>query len=134
MKRSVKIIVGIIGGLIIVSVAYHIIVDWPCRTLRKLGFHYTKTGGWDSPSWDILLFSFFIDVKRSGIGPEIAGDCLKVKCRDVDGDGLPEFIIQSQIYKTYRTILKVDPKVGGYHVYSTKGLGVAYPEEGYNYL
>jgi len=104
-----------------------------CKRLQQYGFGYKKEKG-NSPSWDIITFYFYNDSGRnSGIGPEISGDRLKVTCDDVDNDGVDEFIIQSNLWKTYQTVLKVSPDSGKYHIQYNEGLNINYPIEGYYY-
>lgn len=103
-----------------------------CKKLRKHGFSYSFSGG-DSPTWDSIMFYFFKNTETTNLGPEISGSCLQVSCHDVDNDGFAEFIIQSQVTRTYKTILKVDIHSGKYHVLYTEGLKVHYPQEGYFY-
>ncbi len=103
-----------------------------CRKLHTYGFRYTITGG-KSPTWDTVNFYFFRSAEESNVGPRISGSCLKVECRDIDGDDLAEFIIQSNVTKPYKTILKVTLDSGSYHVQYTEGLKVSFPQEGFYY-
>jgi hypothetical protein len=139
--RVIKIVISMI--LLTISLVFVYLVftdrkypDRKCRELQQHGFWYEyDTGtGQTSATWDTILFFFeSSEGKRVG-GPEITGSRLQVRCRDVDDDGVLEFIVQSQVPKEYQTILKVDPVSGNYHVHYTEGLKVRYAKEGYHYL
>jgi hypothetical protein len=110
--------------------------DRKCRELQKHGFWYEYEIGTSqtSATWDTILFFFESSEGKRVEGPEITGSLLQVRCRDVDDDGVLEFIVQSRVTNGYQTILKVDPDSGNYHVHYTDGLKVHYPKEGYRYL
>ncbi len=101
-----------------------------CRKLRGHGFSYEIEGGLFS-KWDYVSFYFFSSPEKTGVGPIIGGGPLQVKCRDVTGDGLPEYIIFHKRYEEEQTILQVDLDSGMYHIYFTNGLKVHYPPEGF---
>lgn len=131
-RRGTDIMIGIIGLTVLLVLAYFFLSNIQCRKLKKYGFGYEQTGG-ASPTWDIVMFFFKRANGKKIEGPRIAGSCLKVRCRDIDKDGVPEFVIQSRVIEPYQTILKVDIKSGNYHVHYTEGLKVSYPEEGFYY-
>lgn len=132
-RSGADVMIGIIALIIVLVLAYCFLPDIQCRKLKKHGFDYEIMGAEVSPTWDDVFFFFRNPEGKKIEGPWIAGSRLKVRCRDVDEDGMPEFIVQSKVYKTYQTILKVDLESGSYHVHYTKGLKVNYPQEGYHY-
>jgi hypothetical protein len=127
-KPKYKRIIISLGAIsVLACFLYFIYTKYQFNELRKYGFDYEITGD----TWDTINF-FYIGANQKKIdGPLIAGDRLTVKCNDVDEDGIKEFIIQSKVWKTYRTVLKVDTTTGSYHILLTKGLKVNYPQEGY---
>lgn len=103
----------------------------PCKRLHSYGFRYKKLEG-SSPTWDVFLFSFEGSGRKASVkGPRIKGDRLKITCVDINNDDIPEFIIQSQVWETYKTILQVNIESGIYHVKENEGLKIYYAQEGY---
>ncbi len=133
MKRLFysKLNVVIFTILLIIPISFWITFQGnSCRKLQKHGFSYTIEGGFLS-TWDYVSFYFFKDVNNAGKGPVIGGGPLKVICKDVTGDQLPEYIVRHRGENENQTILQVDIDSGTYHIYSTNWLKVNYPVEGF---
>ena len=105
-----------------------------CGDMKAGGFRYEYDNGASSSSWDTIIFYHEDSEGNRKDGPTISGDVLEVECTDIDNDGSLEVIIQSGIYNSYKTILKVDNDSKKINVYHTKGLKIDYPAEGYRYL
>jgi hypothetical protein len=130
-KADIRLI-GIMDLILILILACFFFSGIQYRRLKRYGFSY-KIEEAKFPTWKIITFFSRDSDGKKVRGPLVAGDRLKLKCRDIDDDGVPEFIIQSNVWEAYRTILKVDLESGSYHVHYTKGLKVDFPPEDYHY-
>lgn len=126
LKASVIIVLAALSGLIM----------W--FTLRpdpwkKYGVSHTYEVG---PTGTYYTYEFSREYEGERIrGPRIQGSMLDLKYRDLDDDGIPEALVQSSTFDSYRTVVKIHstPEAGKHFtIVSSEGLGVNWPIDGYN--
>ena len=105
----------------------------PCKRVQNAGFSY-EIGSCVSPTLTIIEFYHANERGETTIGPVISGNMLYVQCRDIDWDGVAEFIIISYGNEENEAVLSVNIQTGKYHVVSVKGLKISFDEEGYYFL
>jgi hypothetical protein len=91
---------------VIVVLLFGTIYWWAYNPLAKYGVTYTINSG-EHAEYQWVNFYLDRDGKRIN-GPEIHDDDLSVSFKQVDGDNVPEIVVQSDTYRSHSATLKLN--------------------------